>query len=75
MRKRRKAAAFDDPVRLTKEEYKALSSLSMAGLLNPEDQSVDHVASQPATVRLACGALFFSFFQISAVVRRPGVRV
>jgi len=74
VRKRSKAATFDEPVRLTKEEYKALSSLSMAGLLNPEEQVAGHVTSHPATVRWACGALFFSFLQISAVVRRPSVR-
>ena len=74
VRKRSKAAAFDEPVRLTKEEYKALSSLSMAGLLNPEEQVAGHVTSHPATVRWACGALFFSYLQISALVRRPSVR-
>jgi len=74
VRKRSKAAAFDEPVRLTKEEYKALSSLSMAGLLTPEDQIAGSVCSHPATVRWACGALFFSFFHVSAVVRRPGAR-
>jgi len=74
VRKRGKAAAFDEPVRLTKEEDKALSSLSMTGLLSPEERTVGHVISHPTTARWACGALSFSFFQIFAVVRRPGVR-
>jgi len=73
VRKRTKAAAFDEPVRLTKEEYKALLSLRMAGLLAPEDQTAGSVCSHPAIVRWACGALFFSFFHVSAIVRRPGV--
>jgi len=70
VRKRIKAA-LDESVRLTKEEYKALSHLSMAGILTPDDQVVGSVHSQPATVRSACGAIFFSFFKISVAVRRP----
>jgi len=46
----------------------------MAGLLNAEEQIAGHVTSHPATVRWACGALFFSFLQISAVARQLGIR-
>ena len=74
VRTRSNAAAFAWPLRLTQEEYRALSSLSTAGLLNDEEQIAGHVTSHPATVRWACGALFFSFLQISAVARQLGIR-
>ena len=70
--RKRSKAPFDQPVRLTKEEYKALSDLSMAGLLTPEDQILDNVRSHPTTVRWACALIFFSFFKVSLSVRRPG---
>jgi len=49
---------FDESLRLTKNEYKAMAELSMAGLLSPDDQTAGNVCSHPETVRWACGAIF-----------------
>jgi len=70
--RKRSKGPFYQPVWLTQEEHKALSDLSLAGLLTPEDQIVDNVRSHPTTVRWACALLFFSFFKISLSVHRPG---